>query len=1155
LNFLSTNIHARSFLSALAVLACATPVYPATSPTPAIHKQIGLGEPWDLQVSPTDDTLLTNGPGGAFLWDATTGEKLRSFLGHFGVTSAAIYSPDGQYAYTAGYDMRIFRWDLSSDLEPELVAMLGSRINAIDVSADGALLVAGTSSGSIEIIDSVSKQITASYEIDPGEKIWSVAFNADGTQVACGGSGETLYAINVSDGSVVFSATDHSGRLYDLEYSPDGTMLASAGGDRSAILWDASSGSLLSTHTHTGLTRSVSFSSDDSLLATANAHGLTIWATIDAPPLYQFKGHGHVPRALRFRSSDDALFSLGLDGVVIRWDSDDGTEVTRFDTMHHIEISTVDASLDGTRLALGYRRYWRTEGGSVRIFDLENESLADLDETQECRSVTFSDSTLLVSTRPKQNDVGIGVYDLSTLDRLARLSNIFQTYEKSKLSHDGSFYVTEDIVSGTIVVAEGRFIDAVSGELIDDPVTGYDKDWSIRESPTGETYLEINEDGTAYLKDSVTNSVLRAFKNHALPIHSAGFVGSGDKAFTASLDGRIAIYDLSVLPPSNLATSVDAESIEINWDSVPNTNGYRVFRSETDNIYSATLVFETTDQLSYQDTSITEGVLYYYWVDALYGNESVSTGFGPPASSGVNVSSTESLSLTNPPSSFANSDQEDRDRYIVELSGPSLGETYTVEELYPSNRQGSPSSISALSQPDTFAQATIDEAHRDFVSRQLGVKNYVNALRGEVSILASDDAKLDLGPKDGHLKISMNAIVMDLTPSEVESLSGHAEVASIHPEIRFEVNSVVDYNDEINAYEAWDLGYTGEGVTVAVIDTGINYTHPDFGGCTTQEFLDRDCEKVIGGWDFVNDDPDPYDDHSHGTQSASVVAANGGVKGVAPDAKLLVYKAGDETGGFGSPTVLLAAEQALLDGADVMTLSAGGGSSSPYGSIQQSLDNVVAQGVIFTVGAGNQGNNGLNSITSFGSAFKGIAVGSYDSRQTNPIRSYSSKGTGFWVFIDNNDIPRWGYYGKPDVVAPGEDICTAYYKTDVNVPECPTGQYGTYSGTSAATPVVAGMAALILQKNPTWTPEQVKSAIRNTATDLNEDYRVQGMGLVNAQAAINLVNPLPIGILRGIIESETGYKVDASIKGPNYGSTGFLVGTCRVFRNERVSQS
>ncbi len=193
----------------------------------------------------------------------------------------------------------------------------------------------------------------------------------------------------------------------------------------------------------------------------------------------------------------------------------------------------------------------------------------------------------------------------------------------------------------------------------------------------------------------------------------------------------------------------------------------------------------------------------------------------------------------------------------------------------------------------------------------------------------------------------------------------------------------------IRADRVWaEQGISGQGIVVAVIDTGIDYTHPDLGGC-----LGAGC-KVIRGYDFVNHDPNPFDDHGHGTHVAGIVAANGTLKGVAPGAKLMAVKVLDQYGMGSFSNVIAGIEWAVDpdgnpgtdDGAQVINLSLGG-PGDPDDPVSQAVDNAVAAGVVVVVAAGNSGP-GYETLGSPGVARNALTVGASDKK--DQIAAFSS---------------------------------------------------------------------------------------------------------------------------------------------------------------------
>jgi subtilisin family serine protease len=282
---------------------------------------------------------------------------------------------------------------------------------------------------------------------------------------------------------------------------------------------------------------------------------------------------------------------------------------------------------------------------------------------------------------------------------------------------------------------------------------------------------------------------------------------------------------------------------------------------------------------------------------------------------------------------------------------------------------------------------------------------------------------------------------------------------------------------QISADSVWnELGSQGDSVRVGIIDTGIDYNHPDLGGGYGPGF------KVIGGYDFVHNDTDPMDDHSHGTHCAGIVAANGTLKGVAPKALLYALKVLDSQGSGWSSDIISAIEFTVdpdgdndfSDKLDVASMSLGGEPMEDDPMVD-AVENSVSLGVTFCIAAGNDGYVGAGTIGSPGISPSAITVGAVD--KENIIANFSSIGPADFTLIP-----------KPDILAPGVEI----YST------VPGGQYETMSGTSMATPHITGVCALLKRLHPKWSPADIKAAIMMRAKDIDLETVAEGAGIVNA---------------------------------------------------------
>ncbi|MCX4781208.1 S8 family peptidase [Streptomyces sp. NBC_01264] len=289
---------------------------------------------------------------------------------------------------------------------------------------------------------------------------------------------------------------------------------------------------------------------------------------------------------------------------------------------------------------------------------------------------------------------------------------------------------------------------------------------------------------------------------------------------------------------------------------------------------------------------------------------------------------------------------------------------------------------------------------------------------------------------------------------------------------------------QIGADRAWAAGYDGAGVKIAVLDTGVDATHPDLAG------------QVVAEQNFSRSE-DAADRFGHGTHVASIAAGTGArsagaFKGVAPGAKLLNGKVLDDRGSGNDSGILAGMEWAVAQGADIVNLSLGGPDAPQLDPVEAAVNRLSAEtGVLFAVAAGNSGRRGPGSIQSPGSASAALTVGAVD--DADALAPFSSTG------------PRLGDGGvKPDVTAPGVDITAAAAPGSVIDRENgqdPAG-YLTMSGTSMATPHVAGAAALLKQQHPDWKGAELKGALTGSARGGAYTPYQQGTGRIAVDGAL-----------------------------------------------------
>jgi subtilisin family serine protease len=301
---------------------------------------------------------------------------------------------------------------------------------------------------------------------------------------------------------------------------------------------------------------------------------------------------------------------------------------------------------------------------------------------------------------------------------------------------------------------------------------------------------------------------------------------------------------------------------------------------------------------------------------------------------------------------------------------------------------------------------------------------------------------------------------------------------------------------QIGAPEAWDSGLTGEGVRVAVLDTGIDADHPDL------------ADAVVEAEDFTGsgntDDGQGHGTHVAGTIVGDGSASDGRYRGVAPDAELVVGKVLDDDG-FGQESWILAGMEWAAENASVVNMSLGGDATDGTDPMSLALNELTeSTGALFVVAAGNMGAD--ETVGSPGSADAALTVGAVT--KDDELADFSSRG------------PRLGDGAvKPDVTAPGADIVAPMAEgTALGTPV--DERYVTLSGTSMATPHVAGAAALLAQQHQDWDADELKAALIGSA-QAHRTLSVfeQGAGRIDVPKALTqslLASPASLSL--GIVE-------------------------------------
>jgi minor extracellular serine protease Vpr len=348
-----------------------------------------------------------------------------------------------------------------------------------------------------------------------------------------------------------------------------------------------------------------------------------------------------------------------------------------------------------------------------------------------------------------------------------------------------------------------------------------------------------------------------------------------------------------------------------------------------------------------------------------------------------------------------------------------------------------------------------------------------------------------------------------------------------------------------------ELGYTGEGIKVAVMDTGIDYDHPDLGGGFGPGY------RVAYGWDFVGDDynadpaspsydpipvpdPDPDDCNGHGTHVAGIIGANGNVTGVAPDVTFGAYRVFGCEGSTTDDIMLAAMEMALADGMDVLNMSIGSPFDWPQSPTAMAASRLVDKGMVVVASIGNEGAYGLYAAGAPGLGDKVIGVASYDNADVYlPYFTVADDNVGYITMDYSPDPPTSGDYEIVEASLNGTAIVPGSLVGKVAL--VPRGTYSFHD--KAANAIDAGAVAVLIYNNAAGVFSGTLGEPIDGVTPVVGISQADGLSILSQAAPIMMtwtdqmaLFPSPTG---GLISSFSSYGLspDLALK-PDIGAPG-----------------
>ena len=385
-------------------------------------------------------------------------------------------------------------------------------------------------------------------------------------------------------------------------------------------------------------------------------------------------------------------------------------------------------------------------------------------------------------------------------------------------------------------------------------------------------------------------------------------------------------------------------------------------------------------------------------------------------------------------------------------------------------------------------------------------------LSNSITCTTTKDVIYLLSERDDILIIGHNADKEAILSGQQSAVSGQQSVKA--------ETEIEEHVSQVNAPQVWNQGYTGEGVLVAILDTGVNYEHPDL----ADHLWDGGAQYPNHGYNSYDGSNNTMDNRGHGTHCAGIICGDGtGNKqtGIAPDATLMCVKALNDTGNTNASAICAGMEFAVEHGAEVLSMSLGIANSSVADRemLRQTCVNTLQAGVVASVAAGNEGDSqNSNPIPNnvrvpascpapwihpdqqenAGELSCVVSVGAVN--KNDNVATVSSRGPVTWQETSFGDYPYNPGIGliRPDVCAPGVDVVSLNYSDN---------GYTKKTGTSQAAPNVAGIICLMLSKKPEMTPAEISMVLETSAFKLeNNKNNNSGSGRVDALAAINAID-------------------------------------------------
>ena len=510
------------------------------------------------------------------LWDASSGQELRTFKGHTSSVSSVSFSPDGKRITSGSWDKTVKLWDASSSQELRTFKGHTGSVKCVVFSPDGKRIVSGSSDEIVKLWDASSGQELLSLSGHQGT-VLGVNFSPDGKRIVSCSYDETIRIWDTETGHQTLTLIGHNWPVSSVSFSPDGKQIVSSSGswDDNLKVWDAETGQeTLTLSVGRYSVMCASFSPDGKWIVSGGGAGsrpgeIRLWDVETGQETLALKGHSGTVRSLSFSPDGKRVVSGGEDNVINVWNAETGHEALTL-AGHSSEVYSVGFSPDGKRIVSG------SSDETVKVWDSETgrEILTLKGHSSEVKSVSFSpDGKWIISGSA---DKTIKFWDAETGQEMFTLNGHSSDVNSVSFSPNGRRIVSGS--GGLFMPGKIKFWDTHNGQETHTLEGHSDLVDSVIFSPGGERIVSGSWDDTVKLWDASSGQELRTFKGHASNVSSVSFSPDGERIISGSSDRTVKMWDVG---SGRLRFTLNGHSGNV-WSANFSPDGKRIVSGSSD---------------------------------------------------------------------------------------------------------------------------------------------------------------------------------------------------------------------------------------------------------------------------------------------------------------------------------------------------------------------------------------------------------------------------------------------------------------------------------------------------------------------------------------------------------------------------------------------